>query len=90
MKAAPQSASPFRRLLKMFQERFFENDTVAQGGGFETNIYQVMAGLMTLSFFVTYLSLGAFVEFTFPGRMRLQVCGRFAASASSCRRSVSR
>ena len=51
----------------MFQERFFENDTVAPGGGFETNIYQVMGALVTLSFFVTYLSIGAFMQFTFPG-----------------------
>jgi hypothetical protein len=58
--------SPVRRLLKTFQDRFFENDTVAPGAGFETNIYQVMGALVTLGFFVTYFSIGAFMEFTFP------------------------
>ncbi len=58
--------SPFRRLRTMFQERFFENDTVAPGSGFETNIYQVMGTLVTVGFFVTYFSIGAFMEFTVP------------------------
>ena len=67
MKTASQPLSPFRRLLKMFQERFFENDTVAPGGGFETNIYQVLAWLATVGFFIMYFTLPAFVAFTFPG-----------------------
>ncbi len=67
MKAAPKPPSPFRLLLKMFQERFFENDTVSPGSGFETNIYQVLAWLATGGFFIMYFTLPAFVAFTFPG-----------------------
>lgn len=57
--------SPFRMLLKMFQERFFEDDTVSPGGGFETNIYQVLGFLFTVGFFVAYLLMPAFVELSF-------------------------
>jgi hypothetical protein len=60
-----KARSPFGILLKMFQDRFFEDDTVSPGSGFETNIYQVLGLLMTVGFFVTYLSLPAFLELSF-------------------------
>jgi hypothetical protein len=60
-----KTQSPFRLLLKMFQDRFFENDTVSPGSGFETNIYQVVGFLVTVGFFVAYLTMPAFLELSF-------------------------
>jgi hypothetical protein len=57
--------SPLRILLKMFQNRFFEDDTVSPGSGFETNIYQVLGFLLTVGFFVAYLTMPAFLELSF-------------------------
>ena len=45
----------FRLLRKLFRDRFFENDDVSPGAGFETNIYQVMGFLATVGFAVAYL-----------------------------------
>ena len=44
---------PFRLLLKLFQDRFFESDDVAPGGGFQTNITQVLGFLLTSGFIVS-------------------------------------
>jgi hypothetical protein len=52
-------------LLKMFQDRFFEDDTVSPGSGFETNIYQVLGFLIAMGFFVAYLSMPGFLELSF-------------------------
>jgi hypothetical protein len=52
---------PFRLLLKLFQNRFFENDTVSPGGGFETNIYQVLGFLVTVGGCVAYLAMPQFL-----------------------------
>ena len=60
-----KTPSPLRILLKMFQDRFFEDDTVSPGSGFETNIYQVLGFLMTVGFFVAYLTMPAFLELSF-------------------------
>jgi hypothetical protein len=60
-----KTRSPFRLLLRMFQDRFFEDDTVSPGSGFETNIYQVLGFLLTVGFFVAYLSMPAFLELSF-------------------------
>jgi len=54
-----KSQQPFRPLLKLFQDRFFESDDASPGGGFQTNITQVLGFLFTSSFFVSYLTLGA-------------------------------
>jgi len=54
--------TPFRRLLELFQARFFENDTVSPDGGFETNIWQVMGFLAAPGFFITYLFMPQFLE----------------------------
>ena len=43
---------PFRLLLKLFQDRFFESDDASPGGGFQTNIYQVLGFLATRGFVV--------------------------------------
>ena len=45
----------FRLLRKLFEDRFFENDDVSPGAGFETNIYQVMGFLATVGFFIAYM-----------------------------------
>jgi hypothetical protein len=57
--------TPFRILLRIFQDRFFEDDTVAPGSGFESNIYQVLGFLITVGFFVAYLTMPAFLELSF-------------------------
>ncbi len=49
---------PFQLLLRLFQGRFFESDDASPGGGFQTNIYQVLGLLITSSFFVCY-AMGA-------------------------------
>jgi len=53
--------TPFRLLLKLFQNRFFENDTVAPGGGFQTSIHQVLGFLITLGLCVAYLAMPQFL-----------------------------
>jgi hypothetical protein len=55
------SKTPFRRLLELFQARFFENDTVSPDGGFETNIWQVLGFLATPGFLLTYLFMPQFL-----------------------------
>jgi hypothetical protein len=50
---------PFRLLLKLFQDRFFESDDVAPGGGFQTNITQVLGFLLTSGFIVSYMMIPA-------------------------------
>lgn len=57
--------SPFRMLYKLFRDRFFEDESVSPGTGFETNTWQVMGTLITIGFFVTWFGLPAFVEMTF-------------------------
>jgi hypothetical protein len=54
--------SPFRLLLELFKARFFENDTVSPGGGFETNIYQVLGFLATPGFFVALYLMPSFMD----------------------------
>jgi hypothetical protein len=53
--------SPFRLLLKLFRDRFLENDTVSPGGGFRTNIYQVLGILATVGMFVGYYVMPQFM-----------------------------
>jgi hypothetical protein len=48
---------PFRLLLNLFQGRFFENEDVSPGGGFQATINQVLGFLVTTSFIVSYLSM---------------------------------
>ena len=50
---------PFRLLLKLFQDRFFESDDVSPGGGFQTNISQVLGFLLTSGFVVSYIMMPA-------------------------------
>jgi hypothetical protein len=52
--------SPFQLLLKLFRNRFFENDTVSPGGGFQTSIYQVLGFLITVGAMVSYAALPQF------------------------------
>jgi hypothetical protein len=51
--------SPYRLLLKLFQDRFFESDDAAPGGGFQTNITQVLGFLLTSGFVVSYFMMPA-------------------------------
>jgi hypothetical protein len=53
--------SPFQLLLRLFRDRFLENDTVSPGGGFQTNIYQVVGILATLGIFVGYYVMPEFL-----------------------------
>lgn len=53
--------SPFQLLLKLFRDRFLENDTVSPGGGFQTNIYQVLGLLATVGKFVGYYVIPQFM-----------------------------
>jgi hypothetical protein len=50
---------PFRLLLNLFQGRFFESDDVSPGGGFQTNINQVLGFLLTSGFIVSYMLMPA-------------------------------
>jgi hypothetical protein len=54
--------TPFRRLLHLFQARFFEDDSASPGGGFETNIYQVLGFLAAPGLFITYLVMPWYLE----------------------------
>jgi hypothetical protein len=50
---------PFQLLLKLFQDRFFESEDVSSGGGFQTNITQVLGFLLTSGFIVSYMMMPA-------------------------------
>jgi hypothetical protein len=52
---------PFPLLLKIFRDRFFENDSASPGGGFETNINQVLGLLAAIGVFVGYFVMPAFL-----------------------------
>ena len=53
--------TPFRRLFDLFRTRFFENDAASPGGGFETNINQVLGFLATPGLYVAYFFMGDFL-----------------------------
>ena len=50
---------PFGLLRKLFQDRFFESDDVSPGGGFQTNITQVLGLLLTSGFIVSFMLMPA-------------------------------
>jgi hypothetical protein len=50
---------PFRLLLRLFQDRFFESDEATSGGGFQTNINQVLGFLTASGFVVSYFMMPA-------------------------------
>jgi hypothetical protein len=52
----------FRLLVKVFHSRFFENDTVSPGGGFETNIYQIAGFLIATGWFISYFLMPPFLQ----------------------------
>jgi hypothetical protein len=54
-------SSPFRLLLRLFRDRFLENDTVSPGGGFQNNIYQVIGMVATAGMFVGYYVMPQFM-----------------------------
>jgi hypothetical protein len=49
--------SPFQLLLKLFRDRFLENDSVSPGGGFQTNIHQMLGVLITVGLLAGYIAL---------------------------------
>ena len=53
--------SPFQLVLKLFRDRFLENDTVSPGGGFQTNIYQLLGILATIGGFIVIYGVPAFL-----------------------------
>jgi hypothetical protein len=52
----------FRLLVRLFHGRFFENDSVAPGSGFETNIYQVVGFLIAAGWFISYFMMPPFLR----------------------------
>jgi hypothetical protein len=46
--------STFRLLLKLFQNRFLENDGVSPGGGFQINIYQTLGVVAAIGLLIGY------------------------------------
>ena len=58
--------SPFQLLLKLFQDRFLENDAVSPGGGFQTNLHQLLGILIAISLMVAYLALPQFLALSVP------------------------
>jgi hypothetical protein len=54
--------TPFRRLLALFSDRFFEDDTASPDTGFETNIYQVVSLLVSPGVFITWFAMPAYLE----------------------------
>ncbi len=46
--------STFRLLRKLFLNRFFENDGVSPGGGFQINVYQVLGVLAAIGLLIGY------------------------------------
>lgn len=57
-----QQPSTFRLLRKIFQNRFFENDGVSPGGGFQINVYQVLGVIVAIG-----LLIGFYVVMEFMG-----------------------
>ena len=58
---ASQVRSPFQLVLKLFRDRFLENDTVSPGGGFQTNIYQLLGILATIGGFIFVYAVPPFL-----------------------------
>jgi len=58
--------TPFQLLLKLFQDRFLENDAVSPGGGFQTNLHQVLGILIAVGLLVAYLVLPQFLALSVP------------------------
>jgi hypothetical protein len=56
-----QTQRPFALLLKVFRDRFFENDSASPGGGFQTNITQVIGFLAAVGLVVAYYVLPSFL-----------------------------
>ncbi len=54
--------TPFRILYDLFRARFFENDAVAPGGGFELGVYQLFGILAMPGIFIAYLVMPQFLE----------------------------
>ena len=51
-----------RLLLGLFESRFFEDDAASPGGGFQTNINQVLGFLVSAGLFVAYFLTPGFVR----------------------------
>ncbi len=49
--------SPFQILLRLFRDRFLENDAASPGGGFQTNIHQMLGVLITVGMLAGYMAV---------------------------------
>lgn len=58
--------SPYQLLLKLFQDRFLENDAVSPGGGFQTSLHQVLGVLIAVGLLLAYLVLPEFLALSVP------------------------
>jgi len=56
----PQGQFPL--LLRIFRDRFFENDSVSPGGGFQTSINQVIGFLAAIGLFEGYFVMPTFLS----------------------------
>lgn len=52
----------FRLLVNLFRDRFFENDAVAPGSGFQANIYQIAGFLVATGWFISYFLMPPFLQ----------------------------
>ncbi|HVW85614.1 MAG TPA: hypothetical protein VHB50_13085, partial [Bryobacteraceae bacterium] len=61
--------TPFRQLLRIFRDRFRENDAVSPGAGFETGIHFLLGYLSVPGLFVAMYLVPRFMELSFytPG-----------------------
>jgi hypothetical protein len=60
--------SPFQLLLKLFRDRFLENDSVSPGVGFQTNIHQMLGVLITVGMLAGYSALLGSVDLSHGAR----------------------
>lgn len=56
-----QKPSTFRLLRKLFLNRFFENDGISPGGGFQINVYQVLGVLVAIGLLIGYYVVMEFI-----------------------------
>jgi hypothetical protein len=60
--------SPFQLLVRLFRNRFLENDSLAPGSGFQTNIHHMLGILMSVGMLVGYAVVAKSADFSQAGR----------------------
>jgi hypothetical protein len=56
--------SPFRLLVRLFRDRFLENDSLAPGGGFQTNIHHMLGILISVGMLAGYAVVAKSADFS--------------------------